>query len=330
IIIKNIEKNPHIFTANIRMQMQALVVEPFNLASSADTTPGLIIIDGLDECEVRKDQTEIIEAIAKSLSMDRSSRLRVLLVSRPEVEIRQTFNEDSISSICTRLALDDTFDPDKDIDLFLRSRFQSLKRQHVLHSILVSWPSDNDIHRIVEKSSGQFIYASTVIQYISDPRQNPRKRLDTVLDVTPANGEKPLAQLDALYSTILSICEDYQKVALVLEAIMFLNKRHAPIDGEKILKSTQYMDSFLSLENETLLLLTDLHSIIDVNNIENTGIRFYHASLDDFLQDSSRSQQFHIDQYKAHARLSMRCFTHLINTPLGKMTNCKFCISHCH
>ncbi|KAF8988964.1 hypothetical protein BDQ17DRAFT_1414533 [Cyathus striatus] len=185
-IIKNIEKNPNIFTANIGTQMQTLVVEPFNLASSTDTTPGLIIIDGLDECEVRKDQVEIIEAIAKSLSMDHgSSRLRVLLASRAEVEIRQAFNEQSISSICTRLALDDTFDPDKDIDLFLRSRFQLLKRQHMLgSSTLVSWPSDEDIRLIVRRSSGQFIYASTVIQYISDPRQNPQKRLDTSVKIT--------------------------------------------------------------------------------------------------------------------------------------------------
>ncbi|KAF9001695.1 hypothetical protein BDQ17DRAFT_1542683 [Cyathus striatus] len=102
-------------------QMTALVVEPFNLANTADTTPRLIILDGLDECEVRKDQAEIIEAIAKSLSMDRGSQLRVLLASRPEVEIRQAFDEECISSISIQLALNNTFDPDKDIELFLRS-----------------------------------------------------------------------------------------------------------------------------------------------------------------------------------------------------------------
>ncbi|KAF8997564.1 hypothetical protein BDQ17DRAFT_847538 [Cyathus striatus] len=319
-IIKNIEKNPSIFKTNIKTQMQSLVIEPFSLLNQVNTSTAyrrLIIIDGLDECEIRKDQVEIIKAIAESLSMDRSSRLRVLLVSRPEVEIRQAFNEDNISSMCTRLALDDTFDPDKDIDIFLRSHFQALKRHHDLRSILVSWPSDEIIHRIVQKSSGQFIYASTVIHYISDPRQNPQKRLNTVLDTTPANGEMLFAQLDALYSTILSVCEDYQKVALVLEAIMFLNIAHGPVSGGEILKSVHYLDAFLSLENESLLLLADLHSIVDVNDIPNTGIRFYHASLYDFLQDSSRSHQFYIDRYRAHARFSLFCLNHVINTPSG-------------
>ncbi|KAF8985654.1 hypothetical protein BDQ17DRAFT_1335821 [Cyathus striatus] len=168
-VIKQIEKNPNIFKSNIKTQMQSLVIEPFNLLSQVDTSisyPRLIIIDGLDECEIRKDQAEIIKAITEALSMDHSPYLRVLLVSRPEVEIRQTFNEDSVSSMCTRLALDDTYDPDKDIDIFLRSHFQALKRHHDLRSILESWPSDETIHRIVEKSSGQFIYASTILDKI--------------------------------------------------------------------------------------------------------------------------------------------------------------------
>ncbi|KAF9001689.1 hypothetical protein BDQ17DRAFT_1400265 [Cyathus striatus] len=155
-VIKQIEKNPNIFKLKIKTQMQSLVVEPLSLLNQADTSisyPRLIIIDGLDE---------------------------LFLTSRPEVEIRQAFNEDSISSICTQLALDDTFDPDKDIEFFVRSCFQSLKRHHILNSILVSWPDDEDIDTIVLKSSGQFIYASTVVHYVSDSRHDPRKRLDFV------------------------------------------------------------------------------------------------------------------------------------------------------
>ncbi|KAF8986950.1 hypothetical protein BDQ17DRAFT_1259040, partial [Cyathus striatus] len=114
-VVKNIETNPKIFKANVWTQMQALVIEPFShLKLEGSTTPKLIIIDGLDECLIRNDQAKIIEAIAKSFSMDNCSHLRLLLVSRPEIEIRQIFNTDSVSSQCTRLALDDTFDPNKD------------------------------------------------------------------------------------------------------------------------------------------------------------------------------------------------------------------------
>ncbi|KAF8987941.1 hypothetical protein BDQ17DRAFT_1483161 [Cyathus striatus] len=179
-IIKNIEINLNIFKTNIRVQMQALVVEPFKLMNSEHSTcstPRLIIIDGLDECQTRKDQAEIIEAIAKSLSLiDSASFLRFLLVSRPEVEIRRAFNMERIASSCTHLALDDTFDPDKDIELYLRSNFQALKREHTLGSMLpVSWPGDEDIDLIIQKSSGQFIYASTVLHYVSDLRCDPCK-----------------------------------------------------------------------------------------------------------------------------------------------------------
>ncbi|KAF8997574.1 hypothetical protein BDQ17DRAFT_1329246 [Cyathus striatus] len=164
-VIKNIKENPKIFESNIWSQMRALVIEPFSHAKfQCGVIPRLIIIDGLDECLIRKDQAEIIEAIAKSLSMKPSSGLRVLLISRPEVEIRQAFNMDNVSALCTRLVLNDTFDPDKDIELYLRSRFEALKRQHKLGLALpISWPSDEAIQQIVEKSSGQFIYASTVL-----------------------------------------------------------------------------------------------------------------------------------------------------------------------
>ncbi|KAF8988965.1 hypothetical protein BDQ17DRAFT_1334337 [Cyathus striatus] len=169
-IIKNIEKNPNIFNANIRTQMQALIVEPFKVVDSELSTnpiPRLVIIDGLDECQNRKDQAEIIEAIAKSFSVMNNCSLRFLLVSRPEVEIRRAFNTDSIASSCTRVALDDTFDPDKDIALYLRSHFQALKREHMLGSMLpTSWPSDNSVDEIVWKSSGQFIYASIICDVI--------------------------------------------------------------------------------------------------------------------------------------------------------------------
>ncbi|KAF9008238.1 hypothetical protein BDQ17DRAFT_1236970 [Cyathus striatus] len=179
-IIKNIEKNPNIFKTNIRVQMQELVIEPFKLMKSecsTCSTPRLVIIDGLDECQTRKDQVEIIEAIANSLSLiDSASFLQFLLVSQPEVEIRHAFNMESIASSCTRLALDDTFDPDKDIELYLQSHFQALRHEHILGSYLpISWPCDEDIDFIVQKSSGQFIYASIVVHYVSDLWHDPRK-----------------------------------------------------------------------------------------------------------------------------------------------------------
>ncbi|KAF8989773.1 hypothetical protein BDQ17DRAFT_1434203 [Cyathus striatus] len=221
-IIRSIEKNPTVFKSTILTQMQTLVMGPLsNMKPEDATAPRLIIIDGLDECLIRKDQAEIIEAIAKSLTMaHNSSHLRVLLISRPEVEIRQAFDAGSVAPLCTQLTLDHTFDPNKDIELYLRSHFETLRRRYTLRSTLsTSWPFEDDIRQIVQKSSGQFIYASTVIQYISDPRHNPCKRLDVVLNISPSNGEMPFSQLDALYSTILSACEDYSKRMLDFDAL---------------------------------------------------------------------------------------------------------------
>jgi hypothetical protein len=53
---------------------------------------------------------------------------------------------------------------------------------------------------LVEKSSGTFIYAATVLRYIDDEYSHPAERLDDVLRLDPQS----TTPLDNLYTQILS------------------------------------------------------------------------------------------------------------------------------
>ncbi|KAF8990208.1 hypothetical protein BDQ17DRAFT_1224530, partial [Cyathus striatus] len=112
----------------------------------------LVIIDGLDECKDLQVQSRIITMIA-NIANHHSVPLQFLIVSRPELKIRNTFSSTDCS-IWIKLVLDDHYKPDKDIETYLCSQFS------------VNWPSQEDISTLVAKSSGQFIYASTVMKYI--------------------------------------------------------------------------------------------------------------------------------------------------------------------
>lgn len=89
------------------------------------------------------------------------------ITTRPEHKIRQVLNETALGFIIVRLVLDDKYLPDADIRTFLVTKFQDTKQRHPSSSSLLSSPPKGNIERVVQMSSGQFIYASTVVKFIA-------------------------------------------------------------------------------------------------------------------------------------------------------------------
>ena len=174
-VLEAIEQDPALFSCSIQAQIQALIIKPLNavsndkkLAPTLLSRPRLIILDGLDECRTTLAQTHILNAFSTAVK-NLHIPLCFLIASRPEHDIRQAFNDQNcLSPLSFSIALDDTYQPDDDIRVFLQSTFDEIKRNHPSRAHLpASWPSWEDIGRLVRKSSGQFIFASTVAKYIN-------------------------------------------------------------------------------------------------------------------------------------------------------------------
>ncbi|KDR78460.1 hypothetical protein GALMADRAFT_29026, partial [Galerina marginata CBS 339.88] len=164
-----VELDPYIFTRSLQTQMDSLMIQPlkevFPQQGEFDT-PMVIILDGLDECGTPEAQQHILRVIANTISKF-PIPLCFLIASRPEKAIRDSFNDQPLLGITDRLVLDERYRPDDDIRLFLVESFESVKRTHELRSLLpLVWPSNDDINRLVRKSSGQFIYAATVVKFV--------------------------------------------------------------------------------------------------------------------------------------------------------------------
>ncbi|KAF9267073.1 hypothetical protein L218DRAFT_941668 [Marasmius fiardii PR-910] len=74
---------------------------------------------------------------------------------------------------------------------------------------LDSWPSNSVIAELLDRATGQFIYATTVIKYINYGKLplTPMKWLDVILQAKRmANSSSPYPDLDLLYSQILQFC----------------------------------------------------------------------------------------------------------------------------
>ncbi len=88
----------------------------------------------------------------------------------------------------------------KDICIYLHDKFEIIKQTHPLKAYITpKWPSDDEIEQLVEKSSGHFMYASTVIKYIENSHDEPQWHLDNIikLQMTSCN---PYMELDAFIS----------------------------------------------------------------------------------------------------------------------------------
>ena len=337
-VLEAVEQDPALFSCSIQAQIQALIIKPLNAAANDETLapallsrPRLIILDGLDECRTTLAQTQILNALSTAVK-----RLHIplwfLIASRPEQDIRQAFNDqNSLGSLSSRIALDDTYRPDDDIRVFLQSMFDEIKQNHPSRAHFpVSWPSSEDLGRLVKKSSGQFIFASTVAKYVNSRRHWPPDRLKIIFgQFAPAQAqETPFAELDGLYHLILSSVADAEKLQDVLMFLVLRPFQGVPRSTPE--KTASLIEKFLFCRpGEIEMILTDLHSIIYVPppGDQFEQLRFFHASLPDYLLDRSRSKDLFIDQGAAYAKfagLAVKHINNLTESPLGNNPRTSF------
>ena len=317
-VLGALDENPALFSRSIEAQVHALIVKPLNAVANDETLapillsrPRLIILDGLDECRTTSAQTQILNALS-TVVKDLRIPFCFLIASRPEHDIRQAFNDqNSLGSLSFSVALDDTYQPDDDIQIFLKSTFDEIKRQHPSKTYLpASWPSLEDIQWLVKKSSGQFIFASTVAKYVNSHCHWPPDRLKIIFGQSNPGEETPFSELDGLYHLILSSVADIEKVMDVL-ALLILQ----PFKGEWA-KTTTMCEEFLFYRpGEIQMILSDIHSIISVPAPahHNERLQFFHASLSDFLLDRSRSKDLFLDQGSGYAKITGLALKHINN-----------------
>jgi len=318
-VLEALEQDPALFSCSINTQIQALIVKPLNAVANEETLapillsrPRLIIVDGLDECCTTSAQTQILNALSTA-TKHLQIPLFFLIASRPEHDIRQSFNDpNDLGSLSFSIALDNTYQPDDDIQVFLQSTFDEIKRNHPSRAHLpMSWPSLEDIQRLVNKSSGQFIFASTVAKYINSRRHWPPDRLNIIFGKSKPSQETPFAELDSLYHLILSSVADPEKLQDVLMVLVLQPFRFRSI----LLKQrTAFIEKFMFYRpGEIDMILTDLYSLIYVPppGNETSELRFFHTSHPDFLLDQSRSMDHFLDQGAAYAKLTGLAVKHI-------------------
>jgi hypothetical protein len=281
--------------------MKALIVDPMNQVPMdlLAERSRLVIIDGLDECFPPESQNHILDILLTSLQ-DLNIPLYFLIASRPHTNIRYAFSSDAFRSIIHTLPLEHDYQSTEDIRQYLTSSFEEIRSKHVY--LPSSWPKADDIKVLVEKSSGQFIYAATVIRYIARGHHGHEKRLNIVLKLrSPDNSATPFAMLDALYLQIFrSVGEDeIEKVKEILGALVFLKED---------IRKLEVLDEFFSYRpGELASVMGDMPALVHIPDSRSESVKIYHALLPDFLLDPTRSQSFYLHAAPVYLNLAQRC-----------------------
>jgi hypothetical protein len=200
-ISRSVERDPSVLGRSLDVQLRNLILEPWKLAHGA--SPSALLIDGLDECDGHNIQQQILRLIGAA-AVTHHPALRILVASRPEPHIRETFNEESLWGVADSTNIEQSF---QDVRTYLRDEFSRIYSKHftTMQYIHTPWPAPKLLTKLVQNSSGYFVYAATVIKFVDDEYSWPSKQLDIVVqNLNPHDFESPFATLDQLYMQILS------------------------------------------------------------------------------------------------------------------------------
>jgi len=314
-IDKAIREDPHIFGKTLEVQMKALIADPIQRIALMTRIlnvvtfgwmyyPTLIVIDGIDECAGLDVQNKIIKVVG-DLVQQLGLPLRFLIASRPEPNLCVAFeglqSRLSKDSLSTLILTEDELTR-WDIRIYLEDKFKELRAHH--DYLPAEWPGQDIIMQLVDKASGQFVYATTIIIYISSPDDRPDDRLNVVLKFLNAPaGEAPYAPLDQLYSYIVRSVKHRMEVMLILGQLILAEQMSSDEDilgSPSNSTSQERIEVILNLRlGDVKRLLNSMHSVIDVG----TDLKLLHASFHDFLLDPSRSEDFVVNLPEARTRL---------------------------
>ncbi|KAF8816499.1 hypothetical protein BYT27DRAFT_7182055 [Phlegmacium glaucopus] len=302
------EANPTLHTKSIAVQLQTLIVDALQSLSPLPHQSYLVIIDGLDECQDKATQQHILRLLRETITAHKLP-LKFLIGSRPESYIRACFDQEALCKITQRVVLDETFNPGRDIEVLLQDGFAEICAKHadILSHMEQPWPAQGIIDLLVQRSSGQFIYAATVLKFVDADFCNPTKQLELVLMPDPT----AFSDLDQLYTQILSVYPSTANIVQVLGIILAFSETLTPEviedilemeEGEvkHVLRGLSSLIAFVGDGNEEYSIK---HDHLDVG-----CVFLIHASFRDYLVDSSRSGLFHVNEQEHENQAIIRSF----------------------
>lgn len=280
----------HAFS-NIQKLFQHLIQEPLQKYSAMFPSSLVLIIDALDECGIDNasyPQKQLYETL--TLWNQLPKNLKLIITSRQTQAIASLMkNVKECKTLLTGDLVEST--TSQDIFNFLNHEFEDIAAENGLNP--KEWPGIDTIQKITNEAAGLFIWAKTVIKFITDGFV--KDQLSHIL-----TGQFKPGDIDQLYLTILdkgvpdSILIKFQMVVGCLV--------YAEIPPQQCI-----IKELLSHVVEEYEINQCLKIIKPILAEDKKTLQISHQSVADFFKTSERSKKYFMNSTQQHKHMILGC-----------------------
>ena len=252
----------------------------------------VFVIDALDECGDTRSRPAILKALTDAAAQ--VPWMRIIIISRPEVDIKRFFDGHAHPS---HLQYDLGVDQEVSADLrtFARSQFDLVAEKWHLSA---PWPEESLFNKVLSRANGLFIFIKTVILAL-EHCDDPTKDLEV-----QCSGDTGLSSLYALYSNILisrirPSDGEFQRVI----GVIFTTAPYRSLCPETIAELAGVR------QNMVEKWMDDLSSLLYRDEGANGAIRVRHVSVSDFFISEECPYDYRVNLKDANIQLGTACLT---------------------
>ena len=304
-LLQVLRASPNIGQESLCSQMEKIIVGP--LRSTCIQT--LIIVDALDECIDKEPASAILSVLARYVG--EIPHVKFFITGRPEPRIRSGFRLESLQPITETLRLHDVKRSlvDNDIKLFFRTQLGSIVKTRSCCDLTEDWPSSYQINVLCKKAAGLFIYASTVVKFVTSRHHNPTERLNLIISLPQSTAHEGKLGVDLLYTQILE--QAFSNVELEEKELYSCFKSAVGMVLLVINPLPAMALSTLLRVSDISTTLHSLHSVLLVPGNKDDPIQAFHKSFPDFLTDPGRCKddRFFINPSVYHQEILFSCLS---------------------
>jgi len=302
-----LKASPDVGRQTLCSQMEKLIVCPFQAAQ----TSALIIIDALDECQDEEPASALLSVLSRYV--DKIPLVKFFITGRPEPRIRSGFRLESLRPHTDILRLHEV-EPssvDSDIKLFLRAQFIEIAKNRSDCNLAEDWPGPHNVDILCKKAAGFFIYASTVVKFVSSCHHPPNERLALIVSLPLDTSHEGKSGIDLLYTQVLEQAfhdadshdhELYSHLRSVVGAVLLV---FHPLSINTLSDLLRNCGTPPKISTS----LRTLHSLLLIPDNTEGPVRTFHKSFPDFLTDPKRCTipKFFVDPSVHHKEILLSC-----------------------
>ncbi|KAF9067617.1 hypothetical protein BDP27DRAFT_899473 [Rhodocollybia butyracea] len=272
-----IDNDPASIDSPIQTQFQKLLLDPLQIAASQNQIHGpiIVILDALDECGTAESRRSLVSLISDDFPK-LPPAFRFFITSRPDSDIASKFeNQLKIAKYPLDITMPLSL---TDIRIYLDNQMVEIRERHSRRNLSPTWPGEPQMKALTERSSGLFIWASTVTKYLLQSFK-PNDALKSIL-------AKGLTTLDDLYAGALEVAGPWSDPTFIKEAQAALS---VVVFGKTPMSDTM-IDALLGLgpESSSSQIFGELGCVLQWLG-PGQPVKVLHASFSDYLTDYGRS-----------------------------------------